>query len=119
MLKTLSPTSYRPTEAHEHALRLCAEARVAIDSAREIRAESEQLRRDCECWRELWEEYRRGGYLLVCCAYCARVRHESGEWTAIPAEISMQLHQNPQGLLSHGFCDDCLQRHFPRYSRTV
>ncbi len=56
------PTRLRaPVDAHQDAVRLCAAARVAIDRAREIRAESKRLRKGCECWRGLWEVYRRGG----------------------------------------------------------
>jgi hypothetical protein len=113
------PIGFGPTEAQEQSVRLCAEAQVAIHCAREIRAESAQLRRECECWRQLWEVYRRGGYVVVRCAYCGRVRFESGDWSAIPTEVSRQLQQIPQGLLSHGVCEDCLRQHFPHRSIPV
>jgi hypothetical protein len=92
---------------------------VAVYWAREIRGESGRVRQACQCWRELWGVYRRGGYVLMGCAYCGRVRVGPGDWMALPGEVGDQLRRLPSGVLSHGYCEDCLRRHFPTHAQTA
>jgi hypothetical protein len=115
-----APVRYQsPDEVLEHSRRLCDEARVAVYWAREIQAESGRIREECQCWRELWRVYRRGGYVLMRCAYCGRVRVQSGEWIAVPGDVGEQLCRIPSAVLSHGYCEDCIRLHFPTHGGTA
>jgi hypothetical protein len=70
-------------------------------------------RREWKHWWAVWSEYRATpGHHLVCCAYCARLRR-SKEWASIPSVLSQALHKFPKPVLSHGYCPDCIKRHFP------
>jgi hypothetical protein len=96
--------------AHE----LCFDAQVAIHKAAAQIAESKRCQAERRRWRAVWSGREDPDHVVVCCAYCARVRTPDGQWGAIPASLSQAVHQSPMVRLSHGFCPDCLARHFPR-----
>jgi hypothetical protein len=95
--------------AHE----LCFDAQVAIHRAAAQIAESKRCQAERSRWRVIWSGRKSPDDVVVCCAYCARVRTPDGEWGAIPASLSQAVHESPAVRLSHGFCPDCVARHFP------
>jgi hypothetical protein len=120
MIPSPSSPSTFPAETLAHAIEraaeLCFEAGIAISRAAAEVAKSKRCQSERGRWRAVWSRTRSGAeqVVVVCCAYCARVRTPDGEWGAIPAGLSQAIHQNPAVRLSHGFCPDCLARHFPR-----
>jgi hypothetical protein len=111
------PAQISTTEI-DRALKLCCAAQVVTFTAALLRADTRRLRIE----RRQWEAIRDAGranpkYLLPCCAYCERVRTPGGEWVAMPTKLSQYLHENPKSLrLTHGFCPDCINSHFPEES---
>jgi hypothetical protein len=99
----------------ERARDLCWEARLAASQAAAQVAKSRREKSERNRWRAVWSRSasRDEPLVVVCCAYCARVRTSDGEWGAIPASLSQAIHQSFAVRLSHGFCPDCLARHFP------
>jgi hypothetical protein len=47
--------------------------------------------------------------LLPLCAWCRRVRSDSGYWGALEAYIS----DHSDATITHGMCPDCAREHFP------
>jgi hypothetical protein len=91
----------------------CNIALVAAIRARAGVAETRRLRAARRTWDLLWSEYRHDPEApMVCCAYCARMRNRAGEWLCIPNRISEFLHRPSVVKLSHGYCPDCVARHF-------
>jgi hypothetical protein len=93
---------------------LCRDAQAAIELAvstltrsRDVIGRSQDRRL---VWSEFWASPNR---MLVCCAYCARLRRNTGEWVAIHTALSESLHRSDAGVLSHAFCPECIARHFP------
>jgi hypothetical protein len=100
-------------QAIERARELCFDAQIATSKAAAQVAECNRLRAARRRWRAVWCQDNPNS-VVVCCAYCARVRTSDGEWGAIPASLSQAVHRSAAVRLSHGFCPDCLARHFPR-----
>lgn len=102
-----------PAASLERARQLCLLAQAIVGEATAQVADSRRRKAERKRWRTLWES-RRGdsNYIIVCCAYCARVRDFSEQWGAIPTYVSQALHRplSPTRL-SHGVCPDCLSRH--------
>ena len=46
--------------------------------------------------------------LLPICAHCKKVRDDQGYWTRIEDYIS----QHSEADFSHGFCPDCIEKHY-------
>jgi hypothetical protein len=107
------PSAQSLGETIERAKRICFEAQVAIHRALTKVAESKRCQAERGRWRAVWAGREGPDHVVVCCAYCARVRTPDGQWGAIPAGLSQAVHQSPVVRLSHGFCPDCLARHFP------
>jgi hypothetical protein len=98
----------------ERAQQLCREAEITRERAALSVADCRQRRLERRRWKAIWSAVRaRRDQMVACCAYCARFRTPSGEWAAIPAQISKLLHQSPSANLTHGICPDCLARHEP------
>jgi len=49
---------------------------------------------------------------VVICAFCGRMRSGEGLWISLPLWLSEMLQQE-FGRISHGYCPECLARHFP------
>jgi hypothetical protein len=90
----------------------CARAAQALAQARQTLALTRQFRRARDNWRRLRPTLPTPPDVVVCCAFCARVRAEHDCWLEIPAEISRLLHGWEGVAISHGFCPDCVTRHF-------
>jgi phosphoserine phosphatase RsbU/P len=56
----------------------------------------------------LRQELHRLEGLLPICAYCKRIRNESGAWDSIEAYVA----ERSEAQFSHGICDDCSARIF-------
>jgi hypothetical protein len=92
-------------------------AAAATARARATRTVVRQNREAWARWRAAWTEaVARPNHLLVCCAYCWRMRRDSGEWVEVPAEVSEALQHVPSAEISHSFCPECIARHDPRQS---
>ena len=117
MPKSISPPVLRAeslAQSIERAQELCFDAQVAVRKAAARVAESKRLKSERQRWRAVWSRCVGADSVVVCCAYCARVRTPDGQWGAIPASLNPIIHQSPTVRLSHGYCPDCLARHFPR-----
>jgi hypothetical protein len=102
------------SESLERARHCCDIALGATARARAGVAETRRLRAARRTWSILWSEYRhRPEAPMICCAYCARMRNQAGEWLCIHPQISEFLHRPSVVKLSHGYCRDCIARHFP------
>jgi hypothetical protein len=100
-------------EVLDHALHLCLSAARSVGHAKLSRERARRSREAWAGWRAVWRESgKHPDHILVCCAYCARLRRDTGEWVAIPTQMSEALH-HPPASVSHSFCPDCLARHFP------
>jgi hypothetical protein len=104
-----------PAVQIERALQLCQAAERAAYNAAGIRADSRRRRSERRHWEAIQAAYRTGsGEVMRCCAYCARMPGPDGSWAAIPQGVSQSLHSRicraPH--MSHGYCPDCLPRHF-------
>jgi hypothetical protein len=97
----------------ERAQELCFDAQVAVHKAAARVAESKRFQSERQRWKAVWSSCAGSHPVVVCCAYCARVRTPDGQWGAIPVSLSANLHKSPAVRLSHGYCADCLARHFP------
>ena len=103
-----------PASAIDRAQHLCRAAEVVKDQASQGVTESRRKRSERTHWRGVWLEYcARADHLVICCAYCGRIRLRSGLWTTIPESLARVLRRSTQATLSHGFCEDCLSSHFP------
>ena len=95
-----------PADAIERAQQVCFEARVII-------SQSVALRKERERWRALWKAcFTTPEYLLVCCAYCGRVRTLDGVWVVDAYHLS----KGNSVQMSHGVCHECLAAHFPPWA---
>jgi hypothetical protein len=116
MPKSINPPVLGPeslAQSIERARELCFDAQVAIYRAAAQVAESKRLQSERQRWRAVWSPCAGSLPVVVCCAYCARVRTPDGQWGAIPVSLSANIHKSPAVRLSHGYCPDCLARHFP------
>jgi len=108
------------SEDIERSRQLCQDAQAAIELAESAQTRARDfIARSLDrrfVWSEFWTSPDR---LLVCCAYCARLRRNTGEWVAIHTSLSETLHRAGVGVLSHAFCPDCITRHFPTGIRTA
>jgi len=50
--------------------------------------------------------------ILPVCSYCKKIRSESGAWVQMETYISSRS----SAQFSHGFCEDCLHKHYPDLS---
>jgi hypothetical protein len=95
-----------PADAIERAQQACLDAQVVV-------AQSVALRNERERWRALWQAFSTTPeYLLVCCAYCGRVRSLDGVWVVDAYHLS----KGKCVQMSHGVCDECLATHFPPWA---
>jgi hypothetical protein len=110
----LDPRVRRAVANLECAREACSIADQALGRARAGVAETHRLRAAREAWRHVWSEYcHQQKAFMVCCAYCARMRSSTSEWVSIPVRTSEFLHHSSLVRLSHGYCSDCIARHFP------
>jgi hypothetical protein len=102
------------TRAMERAGHLCRSAVRVVAQAKAQVAECRRLRTERESWRLIWSASRQQpGLFIMCCAFCARIRSSRGAWVSVPIGVSDALHRARGVLLSHGYCSDCIARHFP------
>ena len=117
MSKSISPPLLRAeslAQSIERSQELCLEAKVARQKAAAKIAESKRYQAERRRWRAVWSGRDGPEHVVICCAYCARVRTPDGQWGTIPASVSQAVHRSPAVRLSHGYCPDCLARHFRR-----
>ena len=50
--------------------------------------------------------------LVACCAFCTRIRSPDGRWITLSEEDMAVL----MGRISHTYCPECLELHFPLLS---
>jgi hypothetical protein len=105
-----------PAAPLERARQLCLSAQALVAEATAQVADSKRRKIERAHWRDLWQSRCvNPDYVVICCAYCARVRDLSEQWGPIPIYVSQGLHLSSSPVrLSHGICPDCLSRHFPR-----
>ena len=46
--------------------------------------------------------------IVSVCAFCKKIRDQNGDWQ--PSDV--YLRDNLNGLVSHGYCPDCVDQHF-------
>jgi PAS domain S-box-containing protein len=51
--------------------------------------------------------------LIPICAYCKKIREDSGQWT----QLEEYIKEHSDADFSHGICPTCIQEHFPEYPR--
>src|SRR4051812_42779671 len=108
------PWAEPPAQVLERAQRLCWEAQLAREEAVTRVADCRRLRSERRRWGAVWSECLADpDYLMVCCAYCARVRIHDGTWGGIPTGVRRLVERRPALPVSHGICPDCMSRHFP------
>lgn len=52
--------------------------------------------------------------LLPICMYCKRIRDEADIWH----RLETYLEEHSEVMFSHSLCKECMEKHFPEYSRT-
>jgi hypothetical protein len=106
---TGDPLHHPTIDLAEQTFRACTGARKAILTATELVRTSQALREQREHWRVLLAERLANPDLFMsCCAYCSRMRIQTGEWVAIPAGVGTLLRDRNVPFLSHGVCPGCL-----------
>ena len=101
--------AYSTADLFERAQRLCQAAEITGEKVALTLADCRRLRLERRKWEVIWTASRAlPDHILSCCSYCSRVRTPSGEWVAIPAEMSSKLASSRYVTLSHGICPDCL-----------
>jgi K+-sensing histidine kinase KdpD len=63
--------------------------------------------------RHLAREVEQLTGLLPICAFCKKIRTSSGEWVQIERYIS----ERSTAEFSHGYCPECMEKHFGEYLR--
>jgi len=51
--------------------------------------------------------------ILPICSHCKRIRDDEGAWKQLEVYIS----DHTDAEFSHGICNDCLKKHYPRYAK--
>jgi phosphoserine phosphatase RsbU/P len=51
--------------------------------------------------------------IIPICSYCKKIRDDQGYWSQVEAYLS--LHSDAR--FSHGFCPDCISRHYPEIEK--
>jgi hypothetical protein len=51
--------------------------------------------------------------IIPICSFCKKIRDDQGYWSQVEAYLS--LHSDAQ--FSHGFCPECMGRHFPEIEK--
>jgi phosphoserine phosphatase RsbU/P len=51
--------------------------------------------------------------IIPICSFCKKIRDDRGYWSQVEAYLS--LHSDAQ--FSHGFCPDCVSRHYPEIEK--
>jgi DNA-binding response OmpR family regulator len=52
--------------------------------------------------------------IIPICSFCKKIRDDRGYWSQVEAYLS--LHSDAR--FSHGFCPDCITRHYPEIEKT-
>jgi hypothetical protein len=100
------------------ARELCSTAVIATDTATRVTADTRLSRRQRRAWDAIWEASQADPHhVLHSCAYCHRMKAPSGEWVAIPLQVSKSLRPYKAPFVSHGFCPDCIATHLPESLR--
>jgi K+-sensing histidine kinase KdpD len=63
--------------------------------------------------RQLAREVEQLTGLLPICAFCKKIRTKGGEWVQIERYIS----DRSSAEFSHGYCPECMEKHFGEYLR--
>jgi hypothetical protein len=100
----------------ERARRTVDAAQTAIDRAYFLSTTAKSLAADCHRWRDLWATQQAAPEtVLVCCAYCQRVRACDGAWLATASRTRNGL-QRRGASLSHGLCPECVSEHYSAFA---
>ena len=102
----------------QSARELCSEAVAATNTATRVRADTQLQRQQRRDWNAIWQaSHADPHHVLHSCAYCHRLIAPSGEWVAIPLQVSKSLRPYKAPFVSHGFCPDCIATHLPESLR--
>ena len=89
-------------------------ATETVTGSRNARTHASRAREAWRVWRALWAKLEAeppAKRYLTACMYCERVRADTDEWMALPADLAEMLH-NPQVVqVTHGACPICLEAH--------
>jgi hypothetical protein len=100
----------------EHLARVASgltlRAKAACATAEAIRSTSPLYRQEWSAWAAVLAPLRADpNHMVVLCAYCHRVQGKDG-WIPLPPGVEHELKEWTDVILSHGYCDDCLETHF-------
>jgi PAS domain S-box-containing protein len=80
-----------------------------VEAERRLRESDEANRALVKELREALQRVKTLSGLLPICAWCKRIRSDSGYWEA----IELFLGEHTEAKLSHGMCPDCFKEHWP------
>jgi hypothetical protein len=96
------------TALAERVHRAMTVARTTTDTAVLLCAMAEAAVADRPRWQRLWDDLQAASEsVLVCCAYCHRLRAADGAWLMASARTMRGLCRSQRIVLSHGVCPPC------------
>lgn len=103
--ETASRLQRRSCHLVTRAMEACATSSRLEEASRTHREERRQ-------WRSILARIPADpDHILVLCAYCHRARGALG-WAVLPAGIEYEVKRWGGCRVSHGFCPDCVRRHW-------
>ncbi len=73
----------------------------------------EKLARQVQELRTALEHIKTLQGIIPICSYCKKIRDDQGYWNQVEAYLS----RHSDARFSHGFCPDCVGRHFPELEK--
>lgn len=102
-------TQLNPLLGPHHRVQGCLLIFRDVTEQHQIEREREELLLELQT---ALDEVKTLSGLLPICTSCKKIRDDSGEWHP----IEVYLTKNTEAQLSHGFCPECFQRLYPKYS---